>query len=131
MPLTPAVEWVLERIPRIEGNPWVSLFRGKMQRRIYIPDRPLTRDHTIGRVRYSTGGAVGYVITRPAAEHFLTTTKRMVHGDDHALFRFWKVGSTCTTSTRPWSSTAESMTPSSNLTASEPVACATKRTGRY
>ena len=23
MPLTPAVKWVLERIPRIEGNPWV------------------------------------------------------------------------------------------------------------
>ena len=23
VPLTPAVEWVLERIPRIEGNPWV------------------------------------------------------------------------------------------------------------
>ena len=23
VPLTPAVEWVLERIPRIEGNPWI------------------------------------------------------------------------------------------------------------
>ncbi len=23
MQLTPAVEWVLDRIPRIEGNPWV------------------------------------------------------------------------------------------------------------
>ena len=23
VPLTPAVKWVLERIPRIEGNPWI------------------------------------------------------------------------------------------------------------
>lgn len=35
---------------------------------------------------------MGYVITRPAAKHFLRTTTRMVHGVDHALFRFWESG---------------------------------------
>ena len=69
----------------------VSLYRGH-PRRPFIPCVPLTDDHSAGRVRYSDSGAVGYVITRPAARHFLETTPKMVLALDHALLRFWISG---------------------------------------
>ena len=69
----------------------VSLYRGDPKRR-FVSGMPLTDRHAMGRVRFSTGGAVGYVITRPAARHFLETTPRMVLAIDHALMRFWENG---------------------------------------
>ncbi len=65
----------------------VSLHRGH-PRRPFIPCVPLTDDHSAGRVRYSDSGAVGYVITQPAARHFLETTPKMVL----ALLHFWMSG---------------------------------------
>ena len=69
----------------------VSLYRGR-PRRPFVPCVSLTNSHSAGRVRYSDGGSVGYVITRPAARHFIETTPRMVLGLDHALLRFWISG---------------------------------------
>lgn len=69
----------------------VSLYRGH-PRRPFVPCASLTDGHSAGRVRYSDGGTVGYVITRPAARHFLETTHRMVLALDHALLRFWVSG---------------------------------------
>ena len=69
----------------------VSLYRGR-PRRPFVPCVSLTDGHSAGRVRYSDGGSVGYVITRPAARHFIETTPRMVLGLDHALLRFWISG---------------------------------------
>ena len=69
----------------------VSLYRGH-PRRPFVPCVSLTDGPSAGRVRYSDGGSVGYVITRPAARHFIETTPRMVLSLDHALLRFWISG---------------------------------------
>ena len=69
----------------------VSLHRRNPERP-FVSGVPLTTRHSIGRVRYSTSGAVGYVITRAAARHFLETTPKMVLAIDHALTRFWVNG---------------------------------------
>ena len=69
----------------------VSLYRGH-PRRTFNPCVSLTEDRAAGRVRYSDTGAVGYVITRQAAKHFLTNTPKMVLALDHALLRFWISG---------------------------------------
>lgn len=89
---TPEIPGVLKVL---ETRPFnfdlVSLYRGH-PRRPFVPCVSLTDGHSAGRVRYSDGGTVGYVITRPAARHFLETTPRMVLGMDHALLRFWVSG---------------------------------------
>ena len=69
----------------------VALYRGH-PRRPFVPCVSLADGHSAGRVRYSDTGSVGYVITRPAARHFLETTPRMVLALDHALLRFWVSG---------------------------------------
>ena len=90
--LTPRLAKVLSVL---ETKPFdfdlVSLYRGR-PRRPFIPCVSLTDDHWAGRVRYSDTGAVGYVITRPAARHFLETTPKMVLALDPALLRFWVSG---------------------------------------
>lgn len=88
-PKLPAVLDALERKPF--SFDVVSLYRGHPGRP-FIPCVPLTEDCAAGRVRYSDTGSVGYVITRPAAEHFLRNTPRMVLALDHALLRFWASG---------------------------------------
>jgi len=69
----------------------VSLYRRHMNRP-FVHGVSLTSGHSIGRVRFSSDRAVGYVITREAARHFLETTPRMVLAIDHALLRFWVSG---------------------------------------
>lgn len=90
--LTPELPEVLRGL---ETRPFtfdlVSLYRGH-PRRPFVPCVSVTGGHSAGRVRYSDSGSVGYVITRPAARHFLETTPRMVLGLDHALLRFWVSG---------------------------------------
>lgn len=90
--LTPELPEVLRVL---ETRPFtfdlVSLYRGH-PRRPFVPCVSVTGGHSAGRVRYSDGGSVGYVITRPAARHFIETTPRMVLGLDHALLRFWVSG---------------------------------------
>ncbi len=96
--LLPPVPEVLDKL---EQRPFdfdvVSMYRGMKQvkQRRFIPTADLTKDCRVGRVRFSAAGLVGYVITRPAARHFLETQRRMVYAVDHELLRFWTSGLNC------------------------------------
>ena len=71
----------------------VSLYRrDKHMKRPFIDGFRLTGTCTLGRVRFSDDGLVGYVITREAAKHFLRTTTTMTLPVDEAVLRFWLSG---------------------------------------
>ena len=49
-------------------------------------------DCRLGLVRYSDWGAMGYIITRNAAQRFLERVPRIVHQIDHSLHAYWEHG---------------------------------------
>ena len=49
-------------------------------------------DYRLGLVRYSDWGAMGYIITRNAAQRFLERVPRIVHQIDHSLRAYWEHG---------------------------------------
>ncbi len=87
----PSVLQVLER--RAFPFDIVSLYRqNKHMKRPFVDAFPLTGTCTLGRVRFSDDGLVGYVITREAAEHFLRTVTTMTLPIDKAVLCFWISG---------------------------------------
>ena len=84
-----------EVLDRLESKPFsfdvVSLLRSH-PKRPFVPSHSLTSRHNAGRVRFVDVGSAGYVITQPAARHFLQTTPKMLLAIDHALLRFWVNG---------------------------------------
>lgn len=92
---------VPEVLAALEAKPFdfdvVSMYRGlkQVKQRRFIPTADLTKDCRVGRVKFSAAGLVGYVITRPAARHFLETQRQMVYAVDHELLRFWTSGLNC------------------------------------
>ena len=86
---------LLEVLTALEHKPFdfdvVKLNRRSLKRP-FIPCERLTSTHVAGRIRYSDYGNEGYVITRDAARHFLTTTTQMMWEIDQVLPRFWESG---------------------------------------
>ena len=58
----------------------------------FIPCEQLTPAHMAGRVKYADYGSEGYIITRDAARHLLTSVPRMMWEIDHHVSRFWENG---------------------------------------
>lgn len=58
----------------------------------YTPVHQVTREHTLGRIRYSDFGAYGYVITRQTAAYQLTNFPDPTYEVDWILPRFWVNG---------------------------------------
>ena len=58
----------------------------------FVPCERLTPAHMAGRVKYADYGSEGYVITRDAARHLLSSNPRMMWEIDHHVSRFWENG---------------------------------------
>ena len=85
-PALPAVLDALENCPVLFDL--VSLARRKPERPLIFPHH-LMLGRSMGRVRYTEYGAEGYVITREAARHLMTSMTRMRLPVDMELMSFW------------------------------------------
>ena len=70
----------------------VSLFRHSNRARPFIFRYQVTPGVRVGIVKRSVWGLAGYVVTRPAAQHFLAATPRMVRPIDYAILNYWESG---------------------------------------
>lgn len=69
----------------------VYLHRCKLHRK-YIPVLRLDALRTIGFVRPVDSGALAYLMTREAANHFIQQNPRMIYLADHTLYQHWVHG---------------------------------------
>jgi glycosyl transferase family 25 len=91
--LLPEFTCVLEALQRQGGLfDVVTLHRNFTRHTVFKTCRPLTGDFSLGRIAPMQTGAVGYVITRTAAQKFLAGTARFVHAVDKEMHRYWASG---------------------------------------
>jgi len=64
----------------------------RRRKRPYLPVFHLTRQHTIGRIRYHDFGGEGYVITRRVATYLLNKFPRPFYEIDQIIPRYWETG---------------------------------------
>jgi glycosyl transferase family 25 len=91
--LLPDFAHVLDALQQQNGRfDVVTLYRNFTRDTVFATCRPLSRDVSLGRIAPMQTGAVGYVITRNAAQKFLAATPRFVHAVDKEMHRYWASG---------------------------------------
>ena len=90
--LSPQLPEVLAALERKPFDFDVLKLNRRSRKRLFLPCVLLTPNHMAGRVKFSDYGSEGYVITRDAARHLLTSETKMIWEIDHHISRFWDNG---------------------------------------